>query len=90
MEVPHRKRRVLEKALQGFSLIILDIEATTTPAGKFKKGSKKGQNRSNKRTEKDLSALKDVSFISTVVRKGTSLGEQGGHVQGNDIQHTWI
>ena len=58
----------IEKALQDFSLIITDIEATTTPAGKIKKGSKKGQSRPDKRTEKDLSALKDVPFIPRVVK----------------------
>ena len=40
----HTDESRYERALQDHSFVITVIENTTTPAGKFKKGSRKGQN----------------------------------------------
>ena len=53
------------RALQDNNLIITVIETTVVPAGKFKKGSKKGQKRPDRRTEKNLSAFEFSISLET-------------------------
>ena len=55
--------------LQDHHLIITVIETTITPAGKFKKGSNKGQNQPDKLTEKNLSAFEFSIGLGTTFQE---------------------
>ena len=58
-----------KRVLQDYSLIITVIEATITSAGRFKKGSKKGQNHPDKHTEKNLGAFEFSICLDTTFQE---------------------
>ena len=61
----HTNESQYERVLQEHNLIITVIETTIVPAGKFKKGNKKGQKQPDKCTEKNLSAFEFSISLGT-------------------------